>query len=185
MPPRAKYSRQEIMEKAIGLIKREGADKLTARELAAELGTSSKPVFIAFENMDELKKAVFDSALGLYVAFQENFYEPNPFKKCGKTYITFAIKEPNLFQFIFMKPREKTVSLSEYMHKLDSNYEETVKMISRTCGVSIEKADTLYKNMWIFSHGIATLCASGQCILSEEEIEALLSCTYDMLTARV
>ena len=58
-------------------------------------------------------------------------------------------------------------------------------MISLTCGVSIEKADTLYKNMWIFSHGIATLCASGQCILSEEEIEAMLSGTYDMLTARV
>ena len=58
-------------------------------------------------------------------------------------------------------------------------------MSARTCGVSIERAYTLYKNMWIFSHGIATLCASGQCILSEEEIEALLSCTYDMLTARV
>ena len=108
MPPRAKYSRQEIIEKAIGLIKREGADKLTARELAAELGTSSKPVFIAFENMDELKKAVFDSALGLYVAFQENFYEPNPFKKCGKTYVLVLLRYFMLLPFRIQTITQKT-----------------------------------------------------------------------------
>ena len=39
MPPKVKYSKEEIVEAAYELIRKEGSSAITARHLAAALGT--------------------------------------------------------------------------------------------------------------------------------------------------
>ena len=48
MPPKAKFTKEEIAEQALNIIKEEGAAALTARSLGERLGTSSRPIFTAF-----------------------------------------------------------------------------------------------------------------------------------------
>ena len=54
MPPKAKYTREEIIQKAFEMAREKGIDSVVARELGKELGTSSSPIFTAFKNMEEL-----------------------------------------------------------------------------------------------------------------------------------
>ena len=61
MPPKPKYTKEEIINVALDMVREKGADSLTARDLGAKLGTSSRPIFTAFENMEDLKNAVTDA----------------------------------------------------------------------------------------------------------------------------
>ena len=63
MPPRAKYTREEITEIALGIVAESGVESLNARSLAEAMGTSTRPIFTAFRNMEELESAVRESAI--------------------------------------------------------------------------------------------------------------------------
>ena len=56
MPPRAKYTREEITEIALGIVAESGAESLNARSLAEAMGTSTRPIFTAFRNMEEISE---------------------------------------------------------------------------------------------------------------------------------
>lgn len=52
MPPKPKFTREEVVDTAIELIKDKGIEALTARELGAKLGSSARPIFTVFRNME-------------------------------------------------------------------------------------------------------------------------------------
>ena len=54
MPPKARYTKDEIGNAAYQLIRNEGTDALTARSLATALGTSTAPIFTAFSGLNVL-----------------------------------------------------------------------------------------------------------------------------------
>ncbi|HCG61822.1 MAG TPA: TetR/AcrR family transcriptional regulator, partial [Collinsella sp.] len=62
MPPRVKFTKEEIVEAALRVTREGGIDSLTARSLAAELGASTRPMFTYFETVDELKHEVHEAA---------------------------------------------------------------------------------------------------------------------------
>jgi len=178
MPPVAKFSRQEMIEKAIEIIGEGGFEKLTARELAASLGTSVKSIFTALQNMEEVKQCCFDYAYEKYHSYFEGGLGQFPLKTIGLKYIEFARKDPALFQLVFLKFQEKEISFNEYMEKLDDEYEGTLNLVQEYTGLSKEKSFELYKNLWIYTTGIAGLCATKQCQFSDEEISTMLDNTY-------
>jgi len=178
MPPTAKHSKQEIIEKAIEIIGEGGFEKLTARELASALGTSAKPIFTAFENMEEVKQCCFDYAFARYHSYFADGLGEFPLKTIGQKYIEFARKEPNLYKIIFLKSQDGELTFSQYMEKLDDEYEGTLNLVMEYAGIDKEKAVTLYKNLWIYSTGIAALCATKQCQFSDEEISRMLDLVY-------
>ena len=55
MPPKAKYTREEIVKTAFQMTRENGIESVMARELGKRLGTSSSPIFTAFKNMEELQ----------------------------------------------------------------------------------------------------------------------------------
>lgn len=61
MPSKPKYTKEEIINVALGMVRENGADPLIARDLGAKLKTSARPIFTAFENMEDLKNAVTDA----------------------------------------------------------------------------------------------------------------------------
>lgn len=63
MPPKAKYTREEIVQIALDLVSEKGIGALNARNLGAAMGTSTRPVFTAFKNMNELTEEVKIAAM--------------------------------------------------------------------------------------------------------------------------
>ena len=54
MPPKFKFTRDEMTNAALNVTRKNGISGLTARALAAELGCSVKPIFGLFKNMEEV-----------------------------------------------------------------------------------------------------------------------------------
>ena len=111
MPPKPKYTREQILECAYELVRAEGIDSLSARNLAAKLGTSTAPIFTAFKGIDELIANVRSKAYELYTKYIDKGLEMTPpFKGTGLMYIKFAKDEPNFFKMLFMGANESPLT---------------------------------------------------------------------------
>ena len=63
MPPKAKFTKEQITKAALGVVSEKGAQALTAKELGAALGTSTTPIFTVFNSMQEVQDAVMLAAM--------------------------------------------------------------------------------------------------------------------------
>ena len=54
MPPKARFSKEEIVSMALQITREHGIGAVTARELGARLGSSARPIFTVFQNMEEV-----------------------------------------------------------------------------------------------------------------------------------
>ena len=176
MPPKAKFTKDEIIEAAVGIVREEGFSALTARVLGARLGSSARPVFTVFQGMEEVQQAVIRRAKEIYGEYvEEGLSDDIPFRGVGTQYILFSIREPKLFQLLFMKEQKKMPELSGVLPLIDDNYGKILLSIEQSYGLKGPSAERLYRHMWIYSHGIAALCATGMCRFTGEEIKGMLA----------
>jgi len=181
MPPKAKYTREQIIDVAYSMVRRYGKDHLTARSLASELGTSTAPIFTAFESIDEVMSEVTSKAQALYSRYHDEglLYTP-PFKGTGLKYIQFAKDEPELFKLLFMSGVE--CCQSHYAPE-KYEYEGVVRgVVKESYGLDDEKARKLYNHMTVYTHGLAVMYAQGYCVFSDEDVSRMLSEVFAALS---
>lgn len=186
MPPKSKFVREEVIAAALKIVQREGVAALTARSLATELGSSARPIFTLFEGgMDEVVHATERAARDLYNGYIQNgLQEPLAFKGVGKAYIRFSVEQPRLFSWLFMS--ECNAGRANVLSQIDENYGAILSSVCNQFGLERETAERVYRHLWIYSHGIATLCATGTCAFTEEEISDMLTavCTAIIFRAK-
>ena len=176
MPPKAKFSREEIVEAALAIVRAGGAKALTARALGEKLNSSARPIFTVFGNMDEVQQAVINAAKALYREYvQKGLAETPAFKGVGTQYILFSINEPKLFQLLFMTEHGQVPELSNVLPQIDDSYEQILLSVQKGYGVDQGFAEKLYRHLWIYTHGIAALCATGMCRFTGEEISGMMT----------
>ena len=107
MPPRVKFQKAEIVDAALRVAAAKGIDAVTAREVAAELGVSTRPIFTYFDTMDRLKQDVYELAMAHYRAYVDRgLAGPIPFLGVWRQYLHFAREEPELYRLLFLtRPR--------------------------------------------------------------------------------
>ena len=66
MPPKPKFTREQIVEAALKIAADKGLKALTSRELGAALGSSARPIFTVFKNMEEVYVEVRKAALASF-----------------------------------------------------------------------------------------------------------------------
>ena len=176
MPPKCKFTREEIIHAALSITRTEGAAAVTARALGAKLGSSSKPIFSVFENMEEVQAEVLKAAKALYAGYIQIGLQQDPaFKGVGTQYILFAIEEPKLFQLLFMSEQPQKPSVSGILPIIDESYEQILQSVQNGYGLDEKDAENLYRHLWIYSHGIAVLCATNMCSFTAEEIGGMMT----------
>ena len=182
MAPKVKINKDEIVSKALELVRSNGADSLNARIIAKALGCSTQPIFSNFAAMDELQRAVIIAAYELYSDFLKNESESEKYTKYkayGMAYIRFAREEKQLFKLLFMRDRSnEDISYSP-------DFEESVRMIMSANDTTHEKATLFHLELWSFVHGIATMLATSFLELEEALISDMLSDVYQGLCSRL
>ena len=176
MPPKCKYTKEEIVSAAVELVRAGGLDALSARSLAERLGTSAKPIFVQFCGMEELEKAVLERAEEIYLQFLQTDMQRGkypPYKGGGMGYIRFAKEERELFKLLFMRERERS-----RMNETEASFEMMVDVIQKQLGLSQEDAVGFHASLWIYVHGFATTIATGFREWDEETVSAMLSDVY-------
>ncbi|MCH5171784.1 MAG: TetR/AcrR family transcriptional regulator [Erysipelotrichales bacterium] len=176
MPPKCKFTREEIIKVALDIVKKDGAFSITARSLGAKLGSSSKPIFSIFKNMEEVQMEVTKAAKVLYAEYvQIGLKQELPFKGVGTQYILFAIREPKLFQLLFMTEQPQQINVTGILPIIDESYEQILKSVQSGYNLSKKDAENLYRHLWIYTHGIAVLCATNMCSFTYEEISRMMT----------
>ena len=176
MPPKAKFTKEEIINAAIDIVRAHGLSTLTARALGTKLGSSARPIFTTYRNMEEVQQDVIQSAKRLYNQYIKKGLEQTvAFKGVGTAYILFAIKEPKLFQLLFMTQQSAVPDVMEVLPLLDESYEEILTSVQNLYALEESTAKWLYRHLWVYTHGIAVLCATGMCRFSETEISTMMT----------
>ena len=176
MPPKAKFKKEEIIDAALEIVREKGMEALTARALGTQLGSSSCPVFTVFQNMEEVQDEVIKAAKRLYKEYIERGLAEEPaFKGVGSQYILFAKEEPKLFQLLFMTEQEEIPDIDNVLPLIDESYDKILSSIDKGYGIKGHAAEGLYRHLWIYTHGIATLCATKMCRFTEEEISRMMT----------
>ena len=175
MPPKAKFTKEEITEAALRIVREEGIEKLTSRNLGKTLGSSACPIFTVFSSMEEVETAALEAAKAVYKGYVERgLTEELAFRGVGEQYIHFAVDEPRLFQLLFMGETEEAQSFEIVLPMLEESYDKILTSAMTYYGLDRAAAEKLYKHMWIYTHGIACLCATKTCQFSAEEIREML-----------
>ena len=182
MPPKAKFTKDEIIETALHIVRTDGLEALTSRELGMRLGSSARPIFTVFKSMEEVQQAVIQSARTLYREYvRKGLTAEHPFKGVGTQYILFSVNEPKLFQLLFMTERPQIPDLSGVLPLIEESYDEILLSIQDTYGISELLAEKLYRHLWIYTHGIATLCATRMCRFTGAEISSMITEVFTSL----
>ena len=179
MPPKAKYTREEIINKAFEMARKKGIDAVVARELGKELGTSSSPIFTAFKNMEELQKEVRKVALQEFETYVHDAVNYTPaFKYVGMKMIEFAMKEPKLFQLLYMREHDGSQTYAMLMDEFGDTVDVCIEIMKKDYGLNQQEAELLFRQVWLHTFGICVLVAGKVCRISPEEISEMLSVEF-------
>lgn len=179
MPPRKKFTREEITSAAFELAREKGIESVVARELGKRLGTSSSPIFTAFKNMDEVQQEVRALALKEFEDCVGDALNYTPaFKYVGMKMIEFAMREPKLFQLIYMREQEESMSYEDMVVSLGDTVEVCIQIMQRDYGINRKEAELLFRQTWLHTFSICALVANRVCHFSAEEISEILSASF-------
>ncbi len=176
MPPKAKFTKAEIIGAALNIVRTDGYEGLTSRALGTYLGSSARPIFTVFKNMEEVQQAMIEAAKTLYKEYvNKGLTAEHPFKGVGTQYILFSVNEPKLFQLLFMAEQKQIPDLSGVLPLIDESYGDILLSIQKDYKISELSAKKLYRHLWIYTHGIATLCTTKMCRFTGEEISTMIT----------
>ena len=171
MPPKARFTKEQITKAALGIVSEKGAQALTAKELGAALGTSTTPIFTVFHSMQEVQDAVRLAAMERFEEYAHKAACVKPaFKQVGMQMILFAKEEPKLYQLIFMSSISEAQTFDDIYAHLGSLADECLNVLQKDYDLSKADAKTLFEHVWIHTFGIGALCATGTCDFSHEQI---------------
>lgn len=182
MPPKPKFTRDEMVQAALELVARRGTEALTARELGAVLGSSARPVFTVFRSMDELQQAVREAAMRRFEQFVRRPVPGMPvFKQVGMQMVRFAMEEPKLYQLLFMQENSGVAGFDDMVGMLGSTADACMAAIRQDYGLTRDEARMLFENVWIYTFGVGTLCATNVCRFSPEKLGQMLTTEFQAM----
>ena len=185
MPPKSKFTREEIINDALEIVKRDGIDALTARALGAELGCSARPIFTVFRGIGDVRSEVERAARALYTDYvNEGLGEAVAFRGVGKAYIRFAAEHPKLFMLLFMSENVRVPDSGSVLGIIDGNADKILASITDGYGLDEDTARKIYIRLWIYSHGIATLIATKVCAFTADEVSDMLTDVFVSLLGK-
>ena len=181
MPPKCRFTREEIIQAALDLTAEKGVGALTARGLAQRLGSSAKPIFGLFANMEEVQQEVVKAANLRYQEYLRQDMSAGrypPYKASGMAYIRFVREQKELFKLLFMRDRTHEEKAA------GDELEALLGLIQKNMGLSRDDAYRFHLEMWIYVHGIATMIATAYLEWDMDFISAALTDAYQGLRLR-
>lgn len=176
MPPKPKYTKEEIVNAAFDLTREKGIDAVVAREVGKRLNTSSSPIFTIWSSMEELKEDVRRLAIQKYREYMADIFDYFPsFKEFGMRCVGFAAEEPNLFRLLFLTKREEHSPYARFKQEFESIFIPLVEEIMSQFGLSKSDAEDLLSQMIIFANGIAAYVLTDENSFSRETVSRDLS----------
>lgn len=177
MPPRAKITRDMIIDAAFEIARNDGAETINARTVSKKLNCSTQPVMYHFKTIEELKKAVYARTDEFHSAYISDIQGQSPMKSIGLQYIRFGAEEKHLFRFLFQTNEFSGKSVSDLTSAQE--VEPIFAVIAKARNIPIEQARVIFKSLFLFAHGYASMFANNDMEYDEETILSDLDLIFD------
>lgn len=173
MPPKVKTDKGTIVNAAFEVAKVEGVAAITAQNVSKVLKTSVAPIFRVFQTVEELRMATTEKINEFHTQYIKDYQDGNSeFLSYGNAYIQFAREYSQLFEAL-MQPCP-----TEIEKRMTGELAFAVNSASKESGLAFEGAKSLFLNMWIYTHGIASLVYKGSLAIPEGQEKKLLEAAF-------
>lgn len=170
MPPKARITREMIVNAAFEIVRESGAENINARTVSEKLECSTRPVMYYFKTIEEMKKAVYQKADEYHSAFITEIHGNEPMKEIGLLYVRFATTEKNLFRFLFQANEFSGKSISNLIDA--EELQPVLDILRQATEVSVEQAKIIFRSLFLFAHGYASMYANNALEYNEEIVSA-------------
>ncbi len=157
MPPRVKYTKEDVIEAAFAITEKHGLRELTARSVAVKLGSSTAPVYRQFATMDELVLEVIRETQRTLLEYTALPYTDRVLLNMGTGVAMFACEHSQLYRALLLEGDNYGAVVNEFLEILET---ELVKDPRFGLLGTTERRALLHK-MWTFTHGLASLICVG------------------------
>lgn len=170
MPAIKKISKEAIIDAAVEVLREGGAAAINARSVAKKLGCSTQPIYLSFQNMEELKAAMTQRAIALHTRHVRDSLRIiegscySRYSSYGMGFVKFAAEEKQLFRWLYLEGKQ----LGPYQN--DVLLPEVIAVIMDEFGYSEDTARRFHQDMIYFSYGLAILANTDHLHLTEEEL---------------
>ncbi|MCM1100166.1 MAG: TetR/AcrR family transcriptional regulator [Clostridium sp.] len=178
MPPKAKITKEMVINAAFEVTRAEGAEKVNARIVSQRLGCSTQPIMYHFATIEELKRAVYAKTNAYHTEYLMNIpgTQENVMLRIGINYIRFAVEEPNLFRFLFQSGFAVENSLLEMVDSEELT--PVLFAMQKAMKTDMEQTKEVFVTLALFVHGYASIIANNSLEYDEELITTHLERVY-------
>ena len=147
MGPKIKFTKEQIIEAAFEIARTEGIDSITMRKVAKKMGSSVAPIYVNFENVDELNKALIEriTSISRQLLTEEN--TGNPFSDMGNASLRFAMEYSVIFRDLVAKGDKY---MQGYDEKMMPVLVEEMQKDPELKGFTVDELKTILLKMRIF-----------------------------------
>ncbi len=175
--PKARITREMVVDAAFDVTRAAGAENVNARTVSEKLSCSTQPVMYHFARIEELKRAVYQKADLFHTEYLMNI---DPGKgvmlSIGLNYIRFAIKEPNLFRFLFQSGFAVEASLFEMINS--DELKPLLAAMQNAMEMTEKQTKEVFTTIALFAHGYASIIANNSLEYDEKIVACDLTRAY-------
>ncbi len=175
--PKQRITKQMILDVAFNLAREKGYEQVVVKNIADEIGCSVQPIYSYFENMESLKEAVIGVAMQFYNNFiYTRVQKDSILESMAKANVAFAKYETNLFKLLFLQKLNGLNSFND-IYEWMGDKQATVQL-SKKLELPEDKVKEIYIMLIIFTHGVATMIATGGATIADVESAEILEKSY-------
>ncbi|PHS59245.1 MAG: TetR family transcriptional regulator [Sulfurimonas sp.] len=181
--------KNSLIVAALEMIEKDGVNSMTLRELTKKVGASRSAIYRHFSSKNELLKSIIKEAIKKLDEYTITSIPTTNILDdlyiMGKSYINFAIKNPNIYRMIFgneaRKQREEVCDIYDAndaagFHKLI----ELIKLAQETNLIKKDDAMMQATVIWSTMHGLSNLLIDGH-IHIQDNFETLYDLSFNTL----
>lgn len=173
MARKIEFDKQDLLEKTINFIRKNGIENLTARNLAKYIGCSTQPIYKNFISMNNLRDEIKNYLKDYHQNFMDKIVNKNAYLyTMNYSYTLFALEEPNLFEALFMSDLDGIKTLDEVI-KTESDM-DVLSSIPEQYHISRKQSERLYRDVRFYTHGLSCQIACNSLSLKKEDIGLLI-----------
>lgn len=178
MPPKAKITKDMIIDAAFEVARKIGSENINARTVSKKLNCSTQPVMYHFATIEELKRAAYKKTDQYHTEYLMRISEQREdvMLEIGLNYIRFAVEETNLFRFLFQSGFAVENSLLEMIDS--EGLIPVISTMQEAMNMSIEQTKEVFITLALFVHGYASIIANNSLEYDEKLITTHLERVY-------
>ncbi|WP_028560189.1 TetR/AcrR family transcriptional regulator [Paenibacillus pinihumi] len=186
MAPKPKFTKQQIIDAAFDIAVETGIGSITIRKVAERLGSSIAPIYVNFNEVEELISEVIRRIADLSREMLDQQQSGEPFRDIGLASLRFARAYSTIFKEMLLGGNQY---MESYNQEMGSMLITQMREDQALAGFSDDELGQILLKMRIFQTGLSVMLSSDllpPSIQEEQAIALLDSVAEDVIrSARI